>query len=87
MQQQVFGLGMLAPLSLDFDSRFSLSSLLRAARDSFRTAAMQEKDEDKRQRLAAVLGIDGQDAQSLQGLVEAGQFKLEQEAKEQESFF
>ncbi len=48
---------------------------------------MQEKDEGKRQRLAAALGIDDSDVQSLQSLVEAGQFKLEQEAKEQESFF
>ena len=48
---------------------------------------MQEKDEGKRERLAAALGIEGGDAQSLESLVEAGQFKLEQEAKEQESFF
>ena len=61
--------------------------MLRAARHSIRAAALQEKDEDKRQRLATVLGIEGSEAQSLQGLVEAGQFKLEQEAKEQESFF
>jgi len=52
-----------------------------------RLRPMQEKDEGKRQRLAAALGIDDSDVQSLQSLVEAGQFKLEQEAKEQESFF
>ena len=50
-------------------------------------APAQEKDEGKRQRLAAALGIDGSDAESLESLVQAGQFKLEQEAKEQESFF
>ena len=47
---------------------------------------VQEKDRDKRQRVRSVLGISDSEADSLQELVEAGQFKLDQEA-EAESFF
>lgn len=46
----------------------------------------QESDSSKRHRVQAVLGISDSETESLQGLVESGQFKLEQEA-EAESFF
>ena len=52
----------------------------------FVTTLRQEADVGKRNRVQSVLGISDSEVESLQGLVETGQFKLDQEA-DAESFF
>lgn len=52
----------------------------------FDVALWQETDTGKRNRVQMVLGISDSEVESLQGLVETGQFKLVQEA-DAESFF
>ena len=54
--------------------------------DLYSVYAGRQQDTDKRAALQKILGISASEAESLENLVQSGEFKLEQEVEE-EAFF
>lgn len=48
---------------------------------------VQEKDPDKQRAIAKTFGLSDEDASNLRTIVAEGNFKLEEEAQESNSFF